>query len=305
MRNKSYMMANTNLYTQSTSSGLKLLQYNVDQAVREEAFEKTKWVNRSCRVKALIKEVDADIVCLQEFRLLPGVDEMPEQFLASFRYRFVIDYRNASPMAFGQAILYDPKKFYALKTVKKWLSATPDVISDICGHGSIVSGVQFCRVHDGKVISDAAPFWVFNTHFGLQEELKTQSCHVILKIVEELVPEDQCALICGDFNFFPDRDGNKQREILTAKWTDFGNAVTLSGKPLEGTFVGYEHDEFKADLNNMVSRLDHVFGCGHIGTFTLAKNPVLYTKTMLEVEPEELTTRDYPSDHLPLVVEFN
>lgn len=73
----------------------------------------------------------------------------------------------------------------------------------------------------------------------------------------------------------------------------------MGGKHVEETFVGFEHDEFKADLTNMVGRLDHIFGSSHI----LGTNPTLYTKTMLNVEPQELTTRDYPSDHLPLLLD--
>ena len=48
----------------------------------------------------------------------------------------------------------------------------------------------------------------------------------------------------------------------------------------------------------MVSRLDHIFSSNGV----VGNNPLLYTKTMLEIEPEELKTRNYPSDHLPLVI---
>lgn len=107
-------------------------------------------------------------------------------------------------------------------------------------------------------------------------------------------------LVTGDFNFFPQLGGPKQRAILTsAGCQDLGKgARTLGGKEIEGTFVGYEHDEFKADLKNINSRLDHIFSSGGFS----GSSPTLYTRTMLEHEPEELTTRDYPSDHLPLVI---
>ena len=49
----------------------------------------------------------------------------------------------------------------------------------------------------------------------------------------------------------------------------------------------------------MHNRFDHIFGSQRV----IGKNPLLYTKTMLEIEPHELTTRDYPSDHLPLVLD--
>ena len=156
-------------------------------------------------------------------------------------------------------------------------------------------------MEEGKIVANLPPFWVFNVHFGLEEDLKTKSCHKLLEIVKDAT-KGQEFIICGDFNFFPDRDGNKQRAILTAELKDLGRgAKTLSGKECEGTFVGYEHDEFKADLKNMISRLDHIFA----STKVTGHSPVLYTKTMLDVEPVELTTRDTPSDHLPLFININ
>ena len=301
------MNANLHCSIDGFSRNFRLLQYNVDQAMREEQFEDTKWNNRYTRVTSLINDVDADIVCLQEMRKLPGTISV-NQFLSSlFKYQYEIGYRNPSLLAFGQAILYKPEKFYPLQTVKRWLSDTPETVSDTwainpagsTGFGYLVLGTQFLSVKEGKVVTNAEPFWVFNVHLGMEEDVKTKSCHKLLEIVTKLT-SGQKFVICGDFNFFPDRDGNKQRAILTEKLQDLGKgAKTLGGRPVEGTFVGYEHDQFKADLNNMVSRLDHIFGLEGV----VGKDPTLYTKTMLPEEPEELTTRQYPSDHLPLRLE--
>jgi len=304
----SFKMSNLYVNVPEFSLKTKVLQYNVDMAMREEAHEATKWANRSSRVKSLIKDVDADIVCLQEMRRLPENPSI-NRFLAEFDdYRFQLEYRNSSALSFGQAILYKPEKYYPLKSVKYWLSATPDVVSDTyavkaggtTGFGYIVFGLKFLPMVDGKIVENAKPLWVFNTHFGLEEDLKTQSCHQLLKIINKEVDKDNF-VVCGDFNFFPDRDGGKQRAILTEHWQDLGQgAKTLGGRSVEGTFVGYDHDAFKADLNNMISRLDHIFSSQCL----TGVNPTLYTKTMLPKEPKELTTRDYPSDHLPLVIEI-
>jgi len=289
----------------------KFMTYNIDQAMREEKYEETKWMNRKDRVAALIRDVNADIVCLQEMRQLPN-SVTANQFLGQFEeYFYEIAYRNPSLASFGQAILYKPTKFYPMKSVKKWLSTTPDKVSDSfstkpggsTGCGYILQGIYFVPISDGKVITNAKGFWVFNTHYGLEEELKTRSCYVV-KIAIEDITKGADYVLSGDFNLFPDRDGAMQRDIL-CQWKypmqDLGKgAKTLKGKQVEGTFVGFEHDEFKADLKNMISRLDHIFGSNNV----IGTNPVLYTKTMLPQEPEELTTRQYPSDHLPIVIEI-
>jgi len=279
-----------NLYVAASFDRLPftLLQYNVDQAMREEKYEATKWVNRSARIRALILKVNADIVTLQEFRALPGVDETPEQFLASFSpaYRYVIEYRNSQPLAFGQVTMWKADRFYPLEVAKRWLSDTPST-----------------PIHEGKFIYGATPFWVFNTHFQLDEHVKTQSCHSVLRSMREIIGNaNEAFTLSGDFNFFPDRDGATQRAILTSELQDLGVKMnTLEQKELHGTFVGYDHDEFKADLGNMVSRLDHIFLGGAPRIESRSEWLLVYNRTMLENEPEPFTTRSYPSDHLPLV----
>ena len=62
----------------------KLLQYKVDQAMREERFESTKWNNRVERIEKIILDTKADIICLQEMRRLPDAVKTVNQFLSSF-----------------------------------------------------------------------------------------------------------------------------------------------------------------------------------------------------------------------------
>ncbi len=297
--------------TNESSVSFKFLTYNVDQARREEKVEETKWSNRKDRIVALVKHTGADIVCLQELRQLEGY-EGTQQFLASSfpypQYEFWSDRRNASPIAFGQAIIWDPQRFYPLKYEKRWLSDTPEEMSDTWTKdawetkdlGFTVIGVKLCCVSiEGKRITNQPSFWVFNTHFPVEEDFKTKACKAITEIVSGIAKADPF-ILAGDFNLFPDRNADVQRFILTNRLKDLGRGAHSSQKKrkLEGTFVGYAHDNFKADLGNMISRLDHVFG----STTVASLDPTLYTETMLPEEPEELTTRNTPSDHLALGV---
>lgn len=76
---------NPNLYINTTkvASSFTILQYNVDQAMREEKVPITKWNVRYPRIQKLINEVNADIVCLQEMRKLPDTISV-NKFLSSF-----------------------------------------------------------------------------------------------------------------------------------------------------------------------------------------------------------------------------
>ena len=301
---------NPKLYVQDTATcTYRVLQYNVDQAVREEGYKATEWNSRKHAIRKLILSIDADVICLQELRQLPKVDESPEEFLAGLcgkTYRFVIDYRNATTLSFGQAILYKISKFYAIKHTTKWLSATPDVCSDPSnGFGYIVNSLCLHPVQNGLLVYGADPITVFNTHFGLDEGLKTNSCYWLKDIVSGTAFHN--FVVCGDFNFFSDRDGNSQRAILADVWQDLGKGATYTGvsKTHEGTFIGYAHDEFKSQLTNLTSRLDHICS-SRDGVEKIGEAQVL-VKTMSEEidktgELDEF--RRYPSDHFPLVVDI-
>lgn len=294
---------------------IKIMSYNVDKAVREEQFPNTKWSVRAPRIIRLINEVNADIVCLQELRHLQGASPSDIEFLAQLaKYKFVTAYRDPGKGAFGLATLYDPEKFYPMISFPRWFSDTPEKISNTwaakkeTAYGTNVLCTQFRLVSQERIVENSSPFWVFNVHFALDEETKTKSAHKLIEIIKEAT-KGQPFIVCGDFNFFWNLQGNNQRNILTSFMKDLGiNAETLAGKRTDVTFVGYEHDNFKTDLCKAFeinlqpnySRLDHIFGSKTVEKIGVSK---VYTKTMLETEPQEFKTRDYPSDHLPLIVE--
>jgi endonuclease/exonuclease/phosphatase family metal-dependent hydrolase len=216
---------------------------------------------------------------------------------------FVVDFRNSQPISMGQAILYKKSRFYQAEHIKRWFSNTPFIPSDDSdGFGYILNGICLLPVLNTKIISPIKPLWIYNTHFPLNEEQKTKCC----LILKELIDKDKTFILCGDFNFFPDFDGDKQRNSLGFK--DLGkDAKTLKGSiSIEGTFIGYTHDLFHADFKKMVSRLDHVFSSENVEK---VEDSILVNKTMISEVDNDLSfefdnKRRYPSDHLPLLVKI-
>lgn len=305
---------------------LRVLQYNIDMALREEDYDNTKWTNRCARVRAVLEQSNADVICLQELRTLPvdGQAQTPEQFLSSIKgYRFCLEYRSPNPLSFGQAILYKADRFFALSTCKRWLSDTPTVFSESWPSDSalphlrtsIVSGVHLAVMNKDDVLAGAldsavSSFWVFTTHYNLAEYVKTRSCHATIEIVKSLTSADNTPwVLTGDLNFFPDGDGDTQRALLTsAGFRDLGQKAVTSqgGVPLDATFVGFEHDlHRKPSPFTSASRLDHIFASA---PFEVVSNPILITNTMnpqLDGAIAELSSpNSLPSDHLPLLVEI-
>lgn len=325
---------------------VKLATYNVDQATREQAVEETNWMNRYGRVIAMIKKIDADIINLQEMRFLDECISVP-MFLAQvcneMDYECIVQYRNGSKKAFGQAICYRRSKFLRTKTYELWLNSRGGIHSGPTDAGGQKESLLFgCRLHflnaDGTVNYRQPPLEVFNAHFPMGEAEKTACAREIAAYFSR----QQCEhdhdglsgriVMTGDFNFFQDRDGEMQRSIITdAGFADSAKgARTANGFEPLGTFVGYGHDAFRAALPYLVrpingsslddpidnqldpekflpSRLDHIFVNQHFAVNPLDQttnvyNPRIYPNTMLDKEPAELTSRQTPSDHLPLSV---
>jgi endonuclease/exonuclease/phosphatase family metal-dependent hydrolase len=318
------LVVNNRHHHQKNVPEICVLQYNIDMALREEDYPETQWQNRYERVRELVLRSGADIVCLQELRTLPvnGKPQSPEAFLASIEgYHFVLQYRSPNPLAFAQAILYKADRFYEVNSAKRWLSPTPKKYSEswptdaVFPHlrSSIVIGIQLALIDadeealSSKLDEGHLSFWVFNTHFNCDEDVKTNSCIALQEIVQEVAGEEPFVLT-GDFNFFPDKDGLFQHTLLReAGFRDLGvNAVTSqTRRPLTTTFIGYQHDKHRSrDVFASQSRLDHVFGSRH---WHVQSTPLLITETMMpqfdNVGLAELTQpNSLPSDHLPLYV---
>jgi endonuclease/exonuclease/phosphatase family metal-dependent hydrolase len=167
-------------------------------------------------------------------------------------------------------------------------------------------------VMEGKLLTNVQPVWVVNVHFVLDEDVKTKSCYKLREIVDRECG-DTPFIVCGDFNFFPDRDAAKQREILESGWMDVGKTYgqrTNRGVPIEGTFLGYEHDQFKSPLGveNLHSRLDNIYvrenSTVDIDPLRIYVSVLTNTMDSPDHNQPELSTRNTPSDHLPLYCQF-
>lgn len=280
--------------------------YNVDMSFREEKFEETTWERRMHKIERFINESGYDVISLQEMRQLAGhVD--PIEWLSQFEnYNFVCMRRNPDKLAFGQAVLYKKDRFFLVESLQRWYSSTPEVPSDDWtfelegkhGYGSTFIGVKLCCV-DGRDVELGSEFWVFNTHFNcFNEIIKTRSVEMLREMLPTIA-SGKPFILSGDFNFFPDKDGHQQLQNLSTIGTRVTGFQTESGRVIEGTFVGYEQDEFKTpDPKNPHSILDNIILSGFGWS-----DPKTSTKTFEDVEPDELSERNkLPSDHLPLIV---
>lgn len=168
------------------------LQYNVDQAMREERVPHLTWNVRMPKTTELIKKASPDLINLNEMRKLPNSNLSVPQYLVSFEeYDNFLAYRNPTELAFGQAILWKRKDFFATERVVRWLSKTPTIPSDDnpTGRGTILLGVKLFPVFNGEISGE--PFWVFNSHFPMGESDKTHCCRMLVKLLPEIAGKDR------------------------------------------------------------------------------------------------------------------
>lgn len=262
----------------SKNTIIKFATWNVDQARREENYEETKWDNRYESVLKLIEKADADILCIQELRNLDTSKIGVKRFLSLFpeNYDFEYAYYSENEHSFALATLYNRTKYYVVNSRRFRYTDRVD-------EGQICLGLNFVDKETRE------SFWVYNTHFSIHEEFKWNSVN---KVIAELGTTNDKMLIAGDYNFFDDRDGTKQRQKMSEYFIDIAHPLYDSYdndcKMLSGTFIGFEHDDFKREYENM-SRLDHIF------SRNIKSSEVAIGFGATE---ELLRTRKYPSDHL-------
>lgn len=257
---------------------IKISQFNIAMALRDEKYDYSKFDNRFPRIIELIKQSNADVICMQE-----AVRDIDGKFTKScilgvmkeMGYDHHYAYYNESKLSFGAVVFYRRDKFHMQNSEIIQLSPKADI-----NNRKIALGVEL------KVVGEDQTFWCYSTHFGMTKEERWESCKKLAKV-------DNACIIAGDFNFFEDDEGDQQREFMEKTFTDL--AYPLEG--VKGTFVGFKHDRYGPSDEQLkkkeLSRLDHMFAKG-----------VKKQKAYVEGDLDDIPGQTYPSDHLMISAEI-
>ena len=271
------------------NNSIRLVTWNIDQANIEEKYEKTKFDNRWPLILSYIKECNADIICLQELRNLDTSSVKVNDILYNISllgYDYKHAYYGPDKTSFAQAIFYRREKFFITDIEIHFLpledETKPTKTKNI-----------LCVTFNHINTDIHREFVVCSTHFDFEESVKEKSSYFLRDLIKSDIPGDIPFLCAGDYNFFDDRDGIKHRDILLGKPYDIHDMIyPLSNA--SGTFMGYEHNQFKQPFDKM-SRLDHVF----------SQLVFRYKDAFVFGDIELIKKREYPSDHLMIVLDFN
>lgn len=252
--------------------------YNVNQGMTTTADVGKSWNERQESVFQTIIDMNADVLCLQELRELPGTENplaWVARLAAKMNYDFYFQKRNPQPMSFGQVILWKADKFFAVDRRVRWLHFAErmrQVPTDFGGLYAcpIMTMVRLAFLNKERKIYAHAyqeeSFWVCNVHMPIKADHKDDALNTIVFFLRCCLA-DEPTILAGDFNLFPDDGGYERRDAFIQDldridtymfskeddWVDEGAAGHLynarrDAGVVEGTFVGYESDPFKSPV---------------------------------------------------------
>lgn len=258
------------------AQSLKVMTYNIRLDVASDA--ENAWPLRKDFLASQIQFYEPDIFGVQA--AMPHQVIQLEQLLS--QYHQVGIGREGLGKGESSNIFYKKNKFKLEKTDTFWLSETPDKISmgwDAACH-------RVCTYALFQDLDSKQLFWVFNTHLDhIGEQARTKGLDLIVAKINQINSHKYPVILMGDFNSEP----QEERIIALNKIMDDTRKVSAL-KPFGplGTFNNFEH-------NNPVTKLiDYIF-ISKNSNLKVAKYAVLSDSKDLK----------YPSDHLPVFVEFS
>ena len=245
------------------------------------------WHQRIPKISRFINRLCPDIVVLVEsYRTSGGVNR--DYFLDETNYVPIIRKYGHSDRSLEICILVNINKFFIGDTrLRKYENTS--------SHDRIIVFVDLQLKETRQWIT------VGGTHFALDEDLKTMAAQELAELVAF---QKYPVLLSGDFNFFYDRDGQEQEEILRNAMVDMTFPFSLPcGRELSGTFLGFPNDKFKKDFGSM-SNLDRIYVSkgSKIEQTLKAFSPNLddYKLDNSGSDPNFSEKYTYPSDHLAI-----
>lgn len=256
----------------ATSQELKIMSYNIKLDYPKEG--KNSWTNRKPFMMNQIKFYEPDVLGVQE--AMPN--QMKDLDALLTNYSFVgVGRDDGKDEGEYSAIFYRKDDLEVLESSTFWLSQTPDRVG--MGWDAVCNRVCTYALFQHKTTKKK--FWVFNTHFDhVGKEARSKSAVLILDKIKSLNTENHPVFLTGDFNMEPNHESV---DYITQTLKDSKIVAELDLGP-EGTFNGFHFDQ------PVTRRIDYVFVSFDV---KINKYAVLSDNWNMQ----------YPSDHLPVLIE--
>lgn len=255
------------------AQSLRVITYNIRLDTPADGVN--AWPNRMEKVADLLQKYDPDIFGVQE--ALPNQIKDLQKELTEYTY-VGVGRDDGKEKGEYSAIFFKKGRFGLLKSNTFWLSETPNVPGSKSWDAALPRIVTWARLFDTKTKRE---FTLFNTHFdhmGLQARYMS-AAYLSGYIAGMRINNEQPVIVMGDFNF--ERDEAAYDAILAGK-------DLMDAKPpgnTTGTFCGFEVGKMECKA------IDYIF-----------HTPEWVPRKYLVINDND--GKYYPSDHLPVFVEF-
>jgi len=257
----------------SDAQTLKVMTYNIRFDNPGDSLN--AWPNRIEKVSDLIRKYNPDIIGIQEalhHQLQDLIRVLPN-------YSYVgVGRDDGKEKGEFSAILFRNSRFGLLNSSTSWLSETPDVPGSKSWDAAITRVLTSAKFFDKELKRD---FIVFNTHFDhIGKEARFYSASYLMggvagvRIPNEGIP----VIVTGDFN--AERSEDSYKALIMEQLID-----TKPVNDNTGTYCGFEVGKMECRA------IDYIF----------------HTKEWILKNYQVISENDgtyYPSDHLPVMVEF-
>ena len=219
---------------------IKVISFNINNSSNTKADGKNAWHLRRNAVLNMIEKESPDIMAVQE-ALLDQLSAIDQPYRNKYR-RAGLGADNGLTRGEHNAIYYDKTKFKLIYTKTRWLSATPQRVSN--GWDSrepyIVTFALFKSITTGK------EFYYFNTRLDANSNIsRVESINLLATLIRQEVPEGVPVILGGDFGietnnqlFDQLKNDGLQSARDTAPRKDYRNTYNGFGKD-EGAMIDH------------------------------------------------------------------
>ena len=253
---------------------MNIITYNIRYNTPSD--KENAWPNRRAEVINLLKLHKADIFSVQE-ALFDQIMDLKDG-MTGFEY-VGVGRDDGNINGEFSAIYYNSNRYLLLENSTFWLSKTPKIPSKSwdAALNRICTWARFREKESQKT------FYVFNTHFDhIGVKARKESAVLILEKINGITDRRDPVLLTGDFNLTP---AEKPLVLIRQRLKDSRMVSQTVPQGPEGTFNNFDF------TSKLESRIDYVF-----------------VNKFVEVNKYSVLTDSkdgrYPSDHLPVLVQF-
>lgn len=231
----------TGMSTPQLPPTLELMSFNIRFGTAEDGED--HWKFRKPRTIQALQKRKPEIIGLQE-----TLDFQIDDLKAGLPGYLSVGVGRDDGKSKGEfsAILYDSKRFQALRSDTFWLSDTPNVVASKHWGNTVVRVCTWAFFRDMRT---GKYFYFYNAHLDHQSQpSREKSVALMLKKIQERGTNDP-VIITGDFNAGEDNPAVKM--VLQAGWLDSFRVLHPDVKEV-GTFNGF-NETFGKD------KIDYIF----------------------------------------------